>query len=181
MKTCGTCTLCCELLPVQSIGLKSFTRCQYQRPIFHKDGAGCSIYSHRPAACRTWSCGWLVSPDVPDEYRPDRVGFVIDVMKDLVQINGEDADAAQIWVQRGHEEDWRDGKARQVIDSLLMQSRVVLWRVPPGTHARAFAVDEDGVNVCYTELQAHTDENDKRLGGQIERLQRLNALTNRRK
>ena len=104
MKTCGTCALCCDLLPVKSIGLKGFTGCQYRRPIFHKDGAGCSIYASRPAACRAWVCGWLMSPDVPDEYRPDRVGFVIDVHKDLVLVNGEDADAAQIWVQAGHED-----------------------------------------------------------------------------
>jgi hypothetical protein len=34
MTSCGTCTLCCQLVPVKEIGLPSFTACPHLRPIF---------------------------------------------------------------------------------------------------------------------------------------------------
>lgn len=178
MKQCGLCTLCCELLPVREIGVKAFQGCSLRRTIIHAAGPGCSIYPRRPHACRAWSCGWLMSPDLGDEYRPDRVGFVVDVMKDLVQVNGKDADAAQIWVAPGHEEDWQLPAAHATIQALLEQSTVVLWRIPPGTGARAFALDEDG-GIGYTPVRPHDESND--LGDERERQRRLNTLPERGK
>lgn len=175
MKTCGGCTECCRLVPVAEIGVKSFTGCPMRRTLIHAAGPGCSIYEKRPYSCRNWSCGWLLSPDLPDEFRPDRIGFVIDERKDLVQVNGEDADATQIWVAPGHEEDWQGEKAHAVIQALLEQARVVLWRIPPGTHARAFARDPDGNGIAYTETREYVG-NDGPLGDEYDRSRRLNDL-----
>jgi hypothetical protein len=171
MKTCGTCTLCCELLPVKELEKGSFTRCPLSREVPHAK-VGCSIYARRPFGCRNWSCVWLVSPGAPDEYRPDRVGFVVDQTFDLVQVEGKEMAAAQIWVKPGHEEDWRDSEAaHQYIATLLGLVPVVLWRLPPGTHARSFLKAPDG-GFIYTEPTPYLAE----YPSEAERQRRLRTI-----
>jgi hypothetical protein len=38
---------------------------------------GCNIYPERPEECRTFHCGWLLDPDMPEELRPDRSKVVL--------------------------------------------------------------------------------------------------------
>lgn len=40
--------------------------------------AGCDIYGQRPAACRTYFCGWRRLAFLDDDWRPDRSGVVIE-------------------------------------------------------------------------------------------------------
>ena len=175
MKKCGGCTLCCEIVPVKEIEVRSFQGCPHRTTFAHACGAGCGIYARRPGSCRTWDCGWLLSPELGEDTRPDRVGFVVDQWKDLVRVNEVDTAAAQIWVAPGHEEDWRTSvHAASVIRALLDQVGAVLWRIPPGTHARGFALEEDG-NIAYTELRAY-ETDDGVLGDEVERNERLNKL-----
>ena len=175
MKTCGPCTECCRLMPVEEIGLKAYQGCSMRRTLIHAAGPGCAVYARRPHSCRTWSCGWLMSPDLPDELRPDRCGFVIDEHMDLVVKDGKDADAAQIWAAPGHEEDWRTPLASAVIQALLtQQASTVLWRMKDGT-ARGFALDPEHGGIAYSEATAYVGEDDP-LNNEVERERRLNAL-----
>lgn len=84
MRRCGSCTLCCKLLPTEEIGKPANTRCQHQRST-----RGCAIYSRRPMSCQLWSCRWLLSEDTEDQPRPDRSRIVIDMMPDVLKMTPE--------------------------------------------------------------------------------------------
>ena len=94
-RTCGGCKLCCYLLPTADIGLPANTHCK------HECGKGCAIYQRRPASCQLWSCQWLLGQDVG--LRPDRSGYVIDMMPDFVTSVEQDGTEKrwpvnQVWV-----------------------------------------------------------------------------------
>jgi hypothetical protein len=70
-KECGGCTACCTLIGVPALSKPAGTRCP------HCVVGGCGIYEERPDSCRKWICGWLADPGMPDEFRPDRCGFIV--------------------------------------------------------------------------------------------------------
>ena len=71
-RTCGECTLCCKALAVTELQKPQAVWC-----IHCRIGSGCSIYSERPESCRSFSCLYLQSPDIPEEMRPDRLRAVV--------------------------------------------------------------------------------------------------------
>jgi len=111
-RQCGTCTLCCRLLPVQTIGKPAGVKCVHARY-----GKGCLVY-HKPSEgfpneCGVWSCRWLVDPYGQDLRRPDHAHYVVDIMPDLIgarQPDGSNAEVpvVQVWVDKAHPEAWRD-------------------------------------------------------------------------
>lgn len=112
MRQCGSCTLCCKLVPVEELGKKAGHRCQHQR-----SGKGCSIYASRPWSCREWSCMWLVGTEDGgplDLRRPDHVGYVIDVVPDIIRATNNETgevtqiDVMQIWVDPARPDAWKD-------------------------------------------------------------------------
>lgn len=72
-RTCGDCHACCHHLviddPALTKGAESLCR-------FCARDAGCTIYQHRPHACRDFLCGWRRLP-LSDEWRPDRCQIII--------------------------------------------------------------------------------------------------------
>lgn len=66
-RTCGSCSVCCISLLIDQPTLKkqAGVPCANLRP-----QGGCSIYSDRPLACKTWHCGWRMFPLSPS-MRPD--------------------------------------------------------------------------------------------------------------
>lgn len=127
-KSCGGCTACCATVPVKEIDLKAFHRCPHLHS-FPDVRVGCGIYPMRPRSCHQWSCSWLIS-DLGPEYRPDRIGVVIDPVPDMVRVNGEDVVASQLWVVPGHEDDWRTVDAvKDLIWSIMHLGFAVLWRI----------------------------------------------------
>jgi hypothetical protein len=101
-RVCGGCTLCCKVIPVEELGKPAGKRCQHVR-----SGKGCSIYASRPWSCREWSCLWLKGTEDGAELqlrRPDRVGYVIDEVPDIIRMTNPDTgevlqyDVMQIWV-----------------------------------------------------------------------------------
>ena len=55
-RSCDSCSLCCKLLAIEGVEERpGFTWCRHCRP----GKGGCSIYDHRPEACRSFVCGWL--------------------------------------------------------------------------------------------------------------------------
>jgi hypothetical protein len=81
-RTCGTCTLCCKLLPVVELSKIAGQICKHQRHF-----KGCAIYAKRPPSCRTWSCAWLEDTDMDDNFkRPEISHYVIDPCPDYVTV-----------------------------------------------------------------------------------------------
>lgn len=76
-RTCGTCTQCCTVMTIADDPLSpdfskpAGTTCE------HCTQAGCAIYETRYPVCRSFTCGWLVSPSLPDRFRPDVTGIII--------------------------------------------------------------------------------------------------------
>lgn len=102
-RSCSGCTACCQVVPVAELGLKQYQGCPHVRSVIHAAGPGCGIYANRPRSCSEWRCGWLEYEDWEDDLRPDRCGFVVDEVFDLVRVNDVDQPAAQIWALPGRE------------------------------------------------------------------------------
>lgn len=134
-KACGPCTACCSSVPVQEIGLPAYQRCPHLMgpPSAH---IGCGVYETRPDSCYRWSCMYLAS-DLPEEFRPDRCGFVVDPIPDMVRVAGIEKPAGQIWVLPGHEEAYNGERGRHVIEGFCSQGLAVMWRLPPGPDGKA--------------------------------------------
>jgi hypothetical protein len=82
MRTCGTCTLCCKLLPVVELNKTAGEVCKHQRHF-----KGCTIYAKRPRSCHIWSCAWLEDTDLDERFkRPDKAHYVIDSCLDYVTV-----------------------------------------------------------------------------------------------
>jgi hypothetical protein len=99
-RQCGECTLCCKLLPVRELGKGANTTCEHAK--FKK---GCAVYHTTiPHSCRLWNCRWLVEDDTADQSRPDRAGYVIDIMPDFITATDNETgerfrvEVVQIWV-----------------------------------------------------------------------------------
>lgn len=45
-------------------------------PCRHIVPTGCAIYEDRPEVCRSFQCGWIQAPNLPDALRPDRCGVL---------------------------------------------------------------------------------------------------------
>jgi hypothetical protein len=132
-RACGTCTRCCELVPVKELHKAAFTPCQHDLGAFGIR-PGCSIYPNRPPGCRTWRCLWLKDDTWSDELRPDRCGIVVDENIDLVRIGGVESPCAQVWVSPGHEDDFHHGEdAQSIVFSLIEKGLAVLWRMRDDT------------------------------------------------
>lgn len=131
-RECGTCTLCCKLLPVRELAKKAGERCKHQRL------TGCRVY-HKPGmppACALWNCRWLVDPKVAEAgvSRPDRAGFVIDTMPDFVTLRDNETgevipiQVVQIWVDPKRPDAHRDPALRAYLARLGNENIVALIR-----------------------------------------------------
>jgi len=103
-RTCGGCTLCCKLMPVRELAKPANTRCE------HQSSRGCGIYRKLgfPRSCELWSCAWLTEADTADQPRPDRAGYVIDIIPDMIRARRNETHEIefelvmiQVWVGPG--------------------------------------------------------------------------------
>jgi hypothetical protein len=71
--------MCCRVLPIESATFKKprCTLCQQCT-----EGSGCGIYDTRPEICRGYRCGWLGHDWLPDSFRPDQCGVIVDGTRD---------------------------------------------------------------------------------------------------
>jgi hypothetical protein len=111
-RQCGTCNLCCRLLPVDEIAKPAGQKCRHLR--YHAGGC-CSIYQRRPEGCHFWSCSWLLDNAIKLP-RPDRAHYVIDPLPDkiIADNDGEPVDVGviQIWCDPQHPLAHRDPRLR---------------------------------------------------------------------
>ena len=152
-RRCGGCTLCCRLVPTKTespeqtlevtikmieAGMASpsdfkgmiadFDKPAGQR-CMHQRHTGCSIYAKRPFGCRFWFCKWLLGADTADLRRPDRAGYVIDMMPDFVRMNGRPVEVVQIWVDPTRPDAWRkDAKLQEFIERRGLESIGAIMR-----------------------------------------------------
>lgn len=68
---CGPCVSCCSFFTIAELGKPAGVLCR------HSTDAGCTIYADRPQACRVFYCAWRCWDRVPEDWRPDRTGFVL--------------------------------------------------------------------------------------------------------
>lgn len=147
-RVCGTCTLCCKVLPVPGPPLHKLAgvRCQHQRT-----GKGCAIYPTRPFACRVFACRWLADRETAGMPRPDRCHYVIDIKDDYVEwVDKESGErlrvgVVQVWVDPGFRDAHRDPALRAYLLRLAERYRcgaivryssreaITVW-APPLTH-----------------------------------------------
>jgi len=71
-KSCGPCSFCCKVLEIAELQKPAGQWCPHARP-----HAGCAIHGAHPAACRAFACQWLLDPEMPDAFRPDRAKVVL--------------------------------------------------------------------------------------------------------
>jgi hypothetical protein len=71
-RQCGTCTLCCKLLGIKVLNKPELTWCEHCKP-----GKGCGIYESRPEVCRTFYCGYRLSPTLGEEWYPAKSRMVL--------------------------------------------------------------------------------------------------------
>ena len=71
-RSCGTCTLCCKLFNVPEVPKTAGKWCRHCEP-----GKGCRIYDTRPQMCREFLCGWMVSPGLGPEWKPERSKLIV--------------------------------------------------------------------------------------------------------
>ena len=119
---CGSCTLCCRLLPVErNLAKPAGERCRYQC------SKGCRVYADLARvspSCREWSCRWLVDPRCTGMRRPDRVHYVVDIVPDFIGIQrpegGEviSVPVIQIWCDPDYPDAHRDPGLRAYIARL---------------------------------------------------------------
>jgi hypothetical protein len=115
-RECGSCQLCCVLLPVNELDKPALKRCQHQ-----KHGKGCAIYGRHPASCQLWSCRWLVDDEHGDLARPDRSHFVVDILPDVIRMTKPPAapfevDVVVVWTDPAYPDAHRDEGLRRYID-----------------------------------------------------------------
>lgn len=136
-RRCGDCTLCCKLLPVKELEKGANTRCQ------HQSRKGCAIYHQLgfPPSCGLWNCAWLGGEDLP---RPDRCGWVVDIVPDEIQArNNETGEVqsilvAQVWVEPGCEPTF-DPKLRRYAERCAEKNTALLLRFGSGEGVAVFA------------------------------------------
>jgi hypothetical protein len=173
MRQCGSCTLCCKLMPVPPLGKKAGERCKFLK--FHKN---CTVYNRpqMPAECAIWNCRWLVD-QAGDTRRPDHAHYVIDVMPDYITLQHNDTGqtqqiaVAQIWVDPSHPNAHRDPALRRWMVEQAEQGIAALIRYNSHETLTVFAPPFD-VNGEWHEIkggtaeQQHTlDDMMKALGG----------------
>lgn len=73
MNLCGPCAACCVLPPIASIGKAAGVPCEKLLP---GPRYGCASHQHKPAACRSFRCGWLAE-GWDEELRPDLCGVML--------------------------------------------------------------------------------------------------------
>lgn len=144
---CGTCTLCCKLLPVRELEKDANTRCR------HQSSKGCGIYQRPgfPVSCELWSCRWLVDDDTADMLRPDRAGYVLDLVPDLMRLSNNETGEAreievvQVWVAPGVDA-IKDKRLRRYAERQAERGRALLLRHGwgPATAVFAPALASDG-------------------------------------
>jgi hypothetical protein len=101
---------------------------------FQKHRKGCAVYASRPFGCRYWTCAWLAEADTADLPRPDRSGYVIDIVPDFVTLDDDgsgesvNVEVVQVWIDPRRPEAHRDRNLRAYLDRRGQEGKAALIR-----------------------------------------------------
>ena len=71
-RECGECSMCCKVLEIEELAKPPGVWCKHV-----SQGKGCSVYDHRPGACRSFHCYWRQDASLGPEWKPDKCKFII--------------------------------------------------------------------------------------------------------
>jgi Fe-S-cluster containining protein len=71
-RSCGSCSLCCKVLPIRELDKPAGAWCVHCMP-----GSGCAVHADRPHACRQFFCAWRLDPGLGPEWKPETCRFVL--------------------------------------------------------------------------------------------------------
>ena len=146
-RSCGGCTLCCDLLQVESIGKRAGAHC-----LHCEVGVGCAIYDNRPGECHTFDCGWRQTAAMGEHLRPDRCGVAFE------SFPPERVLVAQ--VDRNRPEAHLEEPVKKLIHGMLARGFVV-WVVVLGKPNQCITP----TNVSRAEASRRTAQAWERVGG----------------
>jgi len=178
-RNCGTCTLCCKVLLVESLSKPQGQWCDRCAV-----GEGCRRYDERPAECRMFVCGFLTLRELDENWRPS-------LSKLVVCLEGGESKTIFVHVDPARTDAWRQepyyqklkGWSRravagrgQVIVKIGMRAIVIL----PLKEVDLGPVGDDEMVVTQEKRTAHGVElnaiklkrNDHRAAGVIPQSQR---------
>jgi hypothetical protein len=175
LRKCGSCTLCCKLVPVPELEKPAGQRCEHQR------STGCRIYPRRPGSCRFWNCRWLANADAADLSRPDRAHYVIDIMPDYVIARPDDGGAdttipvVQVWVDPAYPDAHRDPALRAFLARRGEEGYAAMIRYSSGAGFLLAppAMSDDGqwhecINTSVSSSESHSfDDIARKLSGSL--------------
>ena len=88
---CGTCTLCCEILPIPEIPKPENVLCSNCTK-----NQGCNIYSSRPKSCIDFRC-LFIETDMVEELRPNKCNIIFEKITETVYIGTRHKDNLNDW------------------------------------------------------------------------------------
>jgi hypothetical protein len=134
-RSCGSCSLCCKLLPINDDQLKKAADvwCKNCAP----GKGGCTIYENRPLSCRRFLCLWLITEGLEDHWKPLTSKMVAFVSGDRP---GEKGNRLAIYVDPSFSTKWREepyyGQIKAWSESAIkVQAHVVVY-----VHNRAIVI-----------------------------------------
>jgi hypothetical protein len=69
--------LCCLIFPLEGEFWTGGSK-PARKWCEHSCAKGCAVHDQpRPAVCENFTCDWLDHPELPDEFRPDRIGIIL--------------------------------------------------------------------------------------------------------
>ncbi|MBM3506972.1 MAG: hypothetical protein FJX64_04465 [Alphaproteobacteria bacterium] len=131
-RSCAGCTICCKLIQVRELDKPRLTWCT------HCDKSqGCTIYATRPNGCRTFYCGWMMTPDLGQHWKPLHCKMVLTYEKAANRI--------AVHVDPGRLTAWREEPYYSDIKqwarhALANQGQVIVWA---GNRVFAILPDRD--------------------------------------
>src|SRR3954449_5594086 len=72
VRGCDGCTLCCKVMAVPGLAKPGNAWCAHCRT-----GVGCGVYETRPNECRTFQCGYLLMPELTEQWKPATSRLII--------------------------------------------------------------------------------------------------------
>ncbi len=131
-RSCGDCTACCVWLRIDELDKPPGVPCRNLAP-----GGGCGIHPDRPEVCRRFFCHWMTDPELGDDWRPDRAGFLIAADRGRMRLNVvPDPDRPDAWEAAP----WRDTLRGWAMEGFFEGLLVI---VSVGGQARAVLPDRE--------------------------------------
>ncbi len=162
-RTCGSCNICCTILPVDLPGGKKLANVKCQ----HLRSKGCSIYDNRPMPCRYWSCRWLFDEETANLRRPDKSGYVIDSALDTILADGKPCEVFQVWVDPARRDAHKDPALREYLLEMATIYRlpaIIRWGSNDGMVLIAPPLSGEGDWIEVTSGMVSEEEMNHKLG-----------------